>query len=89
LPRSAADALPAAAIEQRVGVMRGLFAARVDQTVASVETGIRLTFSNAITSMFSTSLFILLFGFLFSLAIPVISLNREVKPAPEAAKASA
>ncbi len=85
LPRSAADALPAAQIQQRVGVIRGLFASRVDETVASVETGVKLAFSNAITAMFSTSLWILLLGFLFSLAIPVISLSREVEPAkPEA-----
>lgn len=81
LPHSAADALPAAAIAQRVGVLRTLFAARVDQTVSNVETGIKLAFSNAITSMFSTSLWIICIGFLLSLAIPVISLNREVKPA--------
>lgn len=85
LPRSAADALPAAQIQQRVGVIRGLFASRIDETVASVETGVKLAFSNAITSMFSTSLWILVLGFLFSLAIPVISLSREVETAkPEA-----
>ncbi len=81
LPRSAADALPASQIQQRVGVIRGLFAARVDETVASVETGVKLAFSNAITSMFSTSLWILFLGFLFTLAIPVISLSREVETA--------
>ncbi len=79
LPRSAADALPASQVQQRVGVIRGLFASRVDETVASVETGVKLAFSNAITSMFSTSLWILVLGFLFSLAIPVISLSREVE----------
>tara|TARA_R110002167_G_scaffold344363_2_gene553797 strand:- start:55895 stop:57817 length:1923 start_codon:yes stop_codon:yes gene_type:complete len=79
LPRSAADALPASQIQQRIGVIRGLFASRVDETVASVETGVKLAFSNAITSMFSTSLWILVLGFLFSLAIPVISLSREVE----------
>ena len=85
LPRSAADALPASQIQQRIGVIRGLFASRVDETVASVETGVKLAFSNAITSMFSTSLWILLLGFLFSLAIPVISLSREVETTnPEA-----
>ena len=42
LPRSAADALPASQIQQRVGVIRGLFASRVDETVASVETGVKL-----------------------------------------------
>ena len=91
LPRSAADALPAEQIQQRVGVIRSLFASRIDETVASVETGVKLAFSNAITAMFSTSLWILLLGFLFSLAIPVISLSREVEPAtPEAdAKVSA
>lgn len=89
LPSSAADALPAAAIEQRVSVLRGLFDARVDETVASVETGIRLAFSNAITSMFTTSLWIILLGFLCSLAIPVISLSREVEPATTEAVAEA
>ena len=79
LPRSAADALPASQVQQRVGVIRGLFVSRVDETVASVETGVKLAFSNAITSMFSTSLWILVLGFLFSLAIPVISLSREVE----------
>lgn len=85
LPRSAADALPASQVQQRIGVIRGLFASRVDETVASVETGVKLAFSNAITSMFSTSLWILVLGFLFSLAIPVISLSREVETTkPEA-----
>jgi len=79
LPHSAADALPASAIEQRIDLLRALFAARVEQTVSDVETGVKLAFSNAITSMFRTSLWIILAGFLVSLAIPVISLSREVK----------
>lgn len=89
LPHSAVDALPAAEIAQRIGFIRGLFAGRVDETVASVETGIKLAFSNAITSMFRTSLWIICLGFLFSLAIPVISLNREVKPAKAADEVTA
>lgn len=83
LPRSVAEALPASAIEQRIGAIRGLFAERVDQTVATVEEGIKTAFSNAITSMFGTSLWIIVFGFLFSLAIPVISLHRDVEPVEE------
>lgn len=81
LPHSAAEALPASAVEQRIVLLRDLFAARVDQTVASVDAGIKLVFSNAITSMFATSLWIILVGFLLSLLIPVISLGNEVKPA--------
>ena len=80
LPRSLADALPATVIEQRITTIRALLSARVEQTVASIETGIKLAFSNAITSMFTTSLWIIVFGFLFSLAIPVISLHRDVEP---------
>lgn len=83
LPLSVAEALPASAIEQRIGAIRGLFAERVDQTVATVEGGIKTAFSNAITSMFGTSLWIIVFGFLFSLAIPVISLHRDVEPVEE------
>lgn len=83
LPLSVAEALPASAIEQRIGAIRGLFAERVEQTVASVEVGIKTAFSNAITSMFGTSLWIIVFGFLFSLAIPVISLHRDVEPVTE------
>lgn len=83
LPLSVTEALPASAIEQRIGAIRGLFAERVEQTVASVEEGIKTAFSNAITSMFGTSLWIIVFGFLFSLAIPVISLHRDVEPVTE------
>jgi EmrB/QacA subfamily drug resistance transporter len=87
LPHSVADALPASVIEQRLAVLRGLFAARVDQTVASVEAGIKLAFSNAITAMFTTSLWIICVGFLLSLMIPVISLHREVAPVKPASEA--
>jgi nitrate reductase gamma subunit len=56
--------------------------------VTSIETGIRLAFSNAITGMFSTSLWIILIGFVMSLFIPVISLQREMpKAAAKAASA--
>ena len=50
----------------------------IDDTVASIETGIKLAFSNSITAMFSTSLWIILLGFFLSLFIPVIALNKTV-----------
>lgn len=84
LPHSAADALPADVIAQRLAVIRGLASARIEQTVSSIESGIRLAFSNAITAMFMTALWIVCLGFLLSLFIPVISLHREV-PRPAAA----
>ncbi len=82
LPHNASEALPAATIAQRIALIRSLMTARIDQTVASVESGIRLAFSNAITAMFATSLWIVCLGFLISLFIPVISLHREAAPAP-------
>jgi MFS family permease len=51
----------------------------------AIETGIRLAFSNAITGMFSASLWILLLGFLLSLFIPVLPLHREVQLVADAA----
>jgi len=54
-------------------------ASGADALPAALETGIRLAFSNAITGMFSASLWILLVGFLLSLFIPVLPLHREVE----------
>jgi EmrB/QacA subfamily drug resistance transporter len=68
--------LAADEIEQRLNTLRGLLAGQVDALVTRIESGVRLAFSNAITGMFSTSLWIILLGFLLSLCIPVISLQR-------------
>jgi len=76
---AATQPLAAAEIEQRLNTLRSLLAGQVDALVTRIESGVRLAFSNAITGMFSTSLWIILLGFLLSLCIPVISLQR---PAP-------
>ncbi len=81
LPATSDAALPVAQAQQRISTIRSLLGARVDETVASIESGIRLAFSNAITSMFSTSVWIILMGFILSLFIPVIPLNREMPKA--------
>ncbi len=73
---AATQPLAAAEIEQRLNTLRGLLAGQVDALVTRIESGVRLAFSNAITGMFSTSLWIILLGFLLSLFIPVISLQR-------------
>lgn len=49
--------------------------ADIDRVVTTLETGLRLAFSNAITAMFSASLWIILIGFLITLFIPVIPLH--------------
>ena len=76
---AATQPLPPAEIDQRLNTLRSLLAGQVDSLVTRIESGVRLAFSNAITSMFSTSLWIILLGFVLSLFIPVISLQR---PAP-------
>jgi EmrB/QacA subfamily drug resistance transporter len=85
MPATPEAALPAAEIAQRMATIRTMMASGLEQAVTSIETGIRLAFSNAITGMFSTSLWIILIGFVMSLFIPVISLQREMPQA--AAKA--
>ena len=82
LQGTAAQPLAAAEIEQRLNTLRSVLAGQVETLVTRIESGVRLAFSNAITSMFSTSLWIILLGFLMSLFIPVISLQR---PEPGAA----
>ena len=74
------SALPAAQIEQRLGGLRSLLEPRMQEMVAATETGIRQAFSNALTAMFATSLWIVLVGFLISLFIPVVSLARADGP---------
>ncbi len=61
--------------------IRNMMATGVEQAVTRIESGIKLAFSNAITGMFSTSLWIILIGFVMSLFIPVISLHREMPKA--------
>ncbi len=78
--------LPPAEIEQRLNTLRSLLAGQVDTLVTRIESGVRLAFSNAITGMFSTSLWIILVGFLMSLFIPVISLQRHSPAAPARAE---
>ncbi|MDO8910003.1 MAG: MDR family MFS transporter [Pseudohongiella sp.] len=51
----------------------------VEQTFLALTTGIKLAFSNAITAMFSASLWIILLGFLITIFIPVIPLGSELK----------
>ena len=51
--------------------------AQVQATVETIQQGTRTAFSNAITSMFSTSLWICLLGLLVTLFIPVISLGAH------------
>jgi hypothetical protein len=88
MPATPEAALPAAEIAQRMATIRTMMASGLEQAVTSIETGIRLAFSNAITGMFSTSLWIILIGFVMSLFIPVISLQREMpKAAAKAASA--
>ena len=83
MPATPEAALSAAEIAKRMATVRTMMASGLDQAVASIETGIRLAFSNAITGMFSTSLWIILIGFVMSLFIPVISLQREMPSAKE------
>ncbi|MCB1664685.1 MAG: MFS transporter [Pseudomonadales bacterium] len=86
LPHSTADALPADVITQRITFIRGMASGQIDETVTRIESGIRQAFSNSITTMFMTAMWIVCFGFLMSLLIPVISLHRELpRPAPAAA----
>ena len=68
--------LAAAEIEQRLTTLRNLLNGQVETLVTRIESGVRLAFSNAITAMFSASLWIILLGFVMSLIIPVISLQR-------------
>jgi hypothetical protein len=68
--------LAAAEIEQRLTTLRNLLNGQVETLVTRIESGVRLAFSNAITAMFSASLWIILLGFVMSLFIPVISLQR-------------
>ncbi|MDP1931680.1 MAG: MFS transporter, partial [Gammaproteobacteria bacterium] len=78
MPTSPEAALSEADIAQRMTVIRGLLIARVDETVSTIESGIRLAFSNAITAMFTTSLWIIMLGFVLSLFIPLIPLQQSV-----------
>lgn len=84
MPTSPDATLSETEIAQRMTVIRGLMNARIDETVSTIESGIRLAFSNAITAMFSTSLWIIVLGFLLSLFIPVIPLQqapqKEIEP---------
>lgn len=75
---SSATPMTQTEIQERVSVVRELIAGSMDETITTIETGIRLAFSNAVTAMFSASLWIILLGFFVTLFIPVIPLNREV-----------
>ncbi|MDO8273764.1 MAG: MFS transporter, partial [Gammaproteobacteria bacterium] len=89
MPTSPEAALPAAEIAQRMTSIRSLMATGVEQAVTSIESGIKQAFSNAITGMFRTSLWIILIGFVMSLFIPVISLHREMPKAVAKAASAA
>jgi len=75
---SSATPMSQSQVEERVSFVRELIAGSMDETIATIETGIRLAFSNAVTAMFSASLWIILLGFFVTLFIPVIPLNREI-----------
>jgi EmrB/QacA subfamily drug resistance transporter len=85
---SSTELMSQAQIQERVDFVRTLIAESMDETIATIETGIRLAFSNAVTAMFSASLWIILLGFLVTLFIPVIPLNREIPEEKEEAVAA-
>lgn len=66
---------PGALRERVATAMVNMPASDIDRVVTTLETGLRLAFSNAITAMFSASLWIILLGFLITLFIPVIPLQ--------------
>ena len=62
------------------GIQFGLMS-QVDTVVETIETTARTAFSDAITGMFGTSLWIILLGFVITLFIPVIPLqDRHQSP---------
>lgn len=60
-----------------------LAAVDTETLVTRVHQGLKIAFSNAITGMFSASLWIVMLGLLFTLFIPVISLRDHHTPVPE------
>lgn len=72
-----------AGIEMAQSQSPELAAMDTDALVARVQQGLKVAFSNAITGMFSTSLWIVILGMLVTLFIPVIPLrDHTAKPAP-------
>ncbi|MCB1670879.1 MAG: MDR family MFS transporter [Gammaproteobacteria bacterium] len=81
-----AGAVPGA--DSRLDTIHTLLLAQVDAVVERIESSARNAFSGAITSMFGTSLWIILLGFVITLFIPVIPLQDRAHPArPEPAGA--
>ncbi|MDX1490147.1 MAG: MDR family MFS transporter [Pseudohongiellaceae bacterium] len=85
---AAAQSLSETEIEQRLSLVRSLISSSIDDTVESVSTGIRTAFSNSVTAMFSTSLWIIVLGFLLSIFIPVIPLHRDNEVKKEAVESA-
>ncbi|TFH73717.1 MFS transporter [Gammaproteobacteria bacterium LSUCC0112] len=76
LSQAQTSAMDPGALRERVAsAMVNRPDADIDRVVTTLETGLRLAFSNAITAMFSASLWIILIGFLITLFIPVIPLH--------------
>lgn len=63
--------------QRYLAAYRAGVAAQVQATVEIIQQGTRTAFANAITSMFSTSLWICLLGLIITLFIPVISLGAH------------
>ena len=70
-------------LEARLAAVPGL---DVQAAMERLTTGIRLAFSNAITAMFTTSLWIILLGLIITLFIPVIPLHTPSHKASTAEK---
>ena len=70
-------------MEARLAAVPGL---DVQAAMERLTTGIRLAFSNAITAMFTTSLWIILLGLIITLFIPVIPLHTPSHKASTAEK---
>ncbi|GAB1256474.1 MDR family MFS transporter [Aurantivibrio plasticivorans] len=79
---------PEAELEKTLTNVKTMLAGQAKQTADNMERGLKVAFSNSITSMFSAALWIVLAAFLITCFIPVISL-RAAGAVEAAAKAAA
>lgn len=69
-------------IEQRLATIRQLMRVQIDTMANRMSEGIKVAFSNAITGMYKTALWIVVLGFIISCFVPVIPLQSRInKPA--------
>lgn len=78
-----------AEVEQTLAAVKAGFHQQAVELASQISRGIRVAFSNAITGMFSTALWIVIIGLVISCFIPVLTLrSQNVRTEPEDGEAA-